>query len=320
MPAGEPDYIFWGGAGVQAPPYPATGAQLASFACQGDEAAIHGLIERTLNAATSPGRFQTLLGPGVLLAALTADAIGSSTPPFSHWGTISETDVGFWLLVTDTTVPLSAYWFPIYLYVDNWIALAGGREVWGFPKALATIAAPEGVIGGPISVSTLALQTYAPGSRAAMAEIFSLTPEAPIEMRVSRAGGLHGMMLERAADPAMPGWAGLLLSRLAAAFAPAPPFAAEAASRGWMIFLKQLRDVSSPAAASYRSVVVAEAALSGLPQGFGLLSGGCRLSLADYASQPIASDLGLALGDQPIYPLVWAKMDFTMNLGAPVTS
>ncbi|MBV9747660.1 MAG: acetoacetate decarboxylase family protein [Acetobacteraceae bacterium] len=318
MPAGEPDYIFWGGASVIAQPYAATGAQLASFACQGDEAAIQDLIERTLNAATSPGRFQTLLGPGVLVAALTADAIGSSTPPFSGWGTISETDIGFWLLVTDTTVPLSAYWFPVYLFVDNWIALVGGREVWGFPKVLATITAPGGILSGPIQVSTLALKTHNPATQAAPGEIFSITPEAPMAMKAFRAQGLHGMMLERAEDSALPGWATLLLSRLAAAFAPAPPFAADAATQGAMIFLKQIRDVSSPTAASYQAVVAAKAALIGLPQGIGLLGGGYRLSLADEASQPIASDLGLPLGDQPLYPLIWAKMDFTMELGTPV--
>ena len=318
MPSGEPDYIFFGGAGVEAPPYLASGAQLASFACEGDEAAIQDLIERTLNAATSPGRFQTLLGPGVLLAALTADAIGSTTPPFSGWGTISETDVGFWLLVTDTTIPLSYYWFPVYLYVDNWIALVGGREVWGFPKVLATIAAPDGVSGGPIGVTALALKTLDPGTKAAPGEIFSITPEAPAQAAKTHAGGagLVGLLLERAADPALPGWTGPLLASLAAAF---DPIASGSASQGAMIFLKQFRDMSSPTAASYRSVVTAKAVVSGLPRGFGFLTGGYTLSLADYASQPIAADLGLPLGGQPLFPLIWAEMDFVMELGAPVT-
>lgn len=317
MPSPQPDYIFWGGSGVPAPPYPIGGAQLASFACQGNEAAIQDLIERTLNAATSPGRFLTLLGPGVLLAALAADRVGSATPPFSGWGTSSETDIGFWLLVTDTAAPLSAYWFPVYLYVDNWVALVGGREVWGFPKALATIEAPGGILGGPIHVSTLALQTYAPGSHAAVGEIFAITPEPSAAVEAPRAGGsIHRMMLERIEDPALPVWAVPALASLAAAFDPTP--AAAAAPRGAMIFLKQVRDVASPAAASLRSVAAARATLSGPPQGVGWLSGGYRLSLADYASQPIAGDLGLALGDQPLYPLVWAKMDFTMELGAPV--
>lgn len=317
MSLGEPDYIFWGGAGVPAPPYACDGAQFASFVCQGDEAAIQGLIERTLNAATKPGRFQTLLGPGVLLAALTADRVGSLTPPFSGWGTMNETDIGFWLLVTDTTVSLSAYWFPAYLFVDTWVALIGGREVWGFPKALATVEAPGGVLGGPISVSTLALRTYAPGSRAAMGEIFAITPEPSAAVEAPRAGdSVHRMMLERIEDPALPVWAAPALASLAAVFDPA--VAAAPTPRGAMLFLKQVRDAASPTAASVRSVVAAKASLSGPPQGFGILSGGYRLSLADYASQPIAGDLGLTLGDQPLHPLVWAKMDFTMELGAPV--
>jgi hypothetical protein len=317
MPSGEPGYIFFGGAGVQAPPYPCRGAQLASFACQGDETAIQGLIERTLNAATSPGRFRTLLGPGVLIAALEADAIGSSTPPFSSWGTISETDVGFWLLVTDSTVALSAYWFPVYLYVDNWMALVGGREVWGFPKALATIEAPSGVIGGPISVTTLALKTLSPGTRAVPGEIFRITPEPSAHVEESRLeGGPHTMMLERAADPALPKWTAPALANFASAF---NPIASESASRTGMIFLKQVRDPSSPTAVSDRSVVAAKPTLSGLPRGVGVLSGGYRLSLADYASQPISHDLGLKLGDQALFPLVWAKLDFVMGLGASLT-
>jgi hypothetical protein len=315
MPAGEPDYLFWGGSSLPGPPYSCSGARLASFCCQGNAASIQDLVERTLNAATSPGRFRSLLGPGVIVNAVAIDAVGSLTPPFSGWGTMSETDVGFWLLVTDTAAPLSAFWFPVYLYVDNWIALAGGREVWGFPKILATIKAPGGVTAGPISVSTFAMKTLTPGASAATAEIFRITPEAAVQADAAGAGGVLAMVRALVAKPALPAWATPILTSLAIALDTA---AGAFSSEGGMIFLKQVRDPGSPTAASYRAVVAARAALSGLPRGFGFLGGGYRLSLADYASQPIASDLGLPLGDQPLFPLFWAEADLIIELGTPI--
>jgi len=176
MPADQADYIYYGGAALPAPPFVCDRARFMSLPCAGEAAAIQAFVDRTLNAATTSGRYG-ILSNYVFLAIMAADAVGSATPPFSDFGTMAEIDAGFWIPVTDTLIASSVFWYPAYLFVDNWLAVVGGREIWGFPKAWAQIdAEPGDPRDGTIAVSTLAMKTLQPGTRAAMAEIFRLTP------------------------------------------------------------------------------------------------------------------------------------------------
>jgi hypothetical protein len=84
-----------------------------------------------------------------------------------------------------------------------------------------------------------------------------------------------------------------------------------------MIFLKQFRDASSTTAAGYRSVVVADSTVTAL-LGTPSVKGAHCLTLNDFASQPIAADLGLAIGDQTLPFALCAELDFTVGLGVAV--
>lgn len=310
MPASEADYIYYGGAALPAPPF-SHHARFMSLPCAGNSAAIQNFVDRTLNAATSPGRY-LILSKYVFLALMAADSVTSVTPPFSSDGTMEETDIGFWIPVTDTRQPYSIFWYPAYLFVDNWVALVGGREIWGFPKAWAAIeASAQDPRDGTIAVSTLAIKTLQPSSRAAKAEIFRLTPGTS----VSRGGEtVRGESLASAIARQLDGAVfleliGVMTRVFEAGRSPLPGSP--------MILLKQVRDASSTTAAGYQAVITADARITAVLDGPSLKGEHC-LTLNDFASQPIAADLGLAIGDQTLPFALCVTINFTLGLGVPV--
>lgn len=311
MPAGEAEYIYYGGAALPAPPYCCDQALFMSLPCAGDSAAIQNFVDRTLNAATSPGRYR-ILSKYVFLAIMAAEATGSVTPPFCDQGVMAETDIGFWIPVTDTRRAFSVFWYPAYLFVDNWLAVVGGREVWGFPKALATIGISGGdPRDGAIAVSTLAVKTLQPKARAAVAEIFRLTPGPTV-----RAGG-EPVGEERLAVAIARLLAGELFLELVGVMTRLLEADRAGIPGAPMILLKQVRDAGSATAAGYRSVITADTTITAV-LGSPSLKGAHCLTLNDYASQPIAADLGLAVGDQTLPFALCATINFTLGLGTPV--
>jgi Acetoacetate decarboxylase (ADC) len=310
MPPSQADYIYYGGAALPPPPYTCNQTRFMALPCAGDRDRIQKFIERTLNAASSPGRYSTI-SSYVFLAIVATEASGSATPPFSGYGIMSETDIGFWIPVTDKLDPFSILWYPAYLFVDNWMAVIGGREIWGFPKAWADIkASPRDPRDGIISVSTLALKTLEPNARAEMAEIFRLAPGVappPTRNTIAGAGLIAALtdLLDRALF--------LELIQLMKQLSENSRFTAGSP----MIFLKQIRDAASTTAAAYRAVITANATMTAL-LGPPSLKGEHCLTLNDFASQPIAADLGLAIGDQTLPFAICADIDFTMELARPV--
>jgi hypothetical protein len=307
----SPNYAFFGGATIPAPPYICTGATLTSFVARGDETAIKTYLANSLNAITTPNRFIPVLGPLVFILKIDCGALTSTTPPFSGFGTTAETDIGFWLLIADTANHGTLYWYPAYLFVDNWLALIAGREVWGFPKTLCTLTeTPDN--NGTLSVATLALKSETLSDKAVLAEIFSISPiPAQHESLLEElGGGLLALIAACAAKLEAPAWAPNLLQDLAQLF-PVPKF-------GGFLLIKQFRDAASPTAACYQSLIAVLPTLNGLPKQGGASGTMCQLTLQTYASQPIAQDLGLKPGPQDALALFWATFDFGLGFGTLV--
>jgi hypothetical protein len=304
MPLSAPDYIFFGGSSIPPPPFTCAQVQFFSLFFAGDLAAMQNLVDRTLNAATSPQRYCTILDV-VFFGVMASQMVGSATPPYNGYGTMAENDVGFWILVQDTRTG-AYYMFAPYLYVDNTAAVIGGREVWGFQKIPADMQImPADPSQAVITVSTLAVPQFAPNARFATAEIFRLTPGANATKTQVRNGEKLATALRRPQRPALSDDSFQLMQTLLENAS--GPFLAP------MIFLKQLRDAASISATCYQSVIIANATTTTLRRQ-GVLAGDYPLKLADYASQPIAGDLGLTLGDQTSNSGIWFDLDFTMEL------
>ncbi len=87
-----------------------------------------------------------------------------------------------------------------------------------------------------------------------------------------------------------------------------------------LIFLKQFRDVSCPTKACYQAIVEAPLSVDPLGAVYEQLDPSLfKLTVSDWDSHPIASDLGVVAG-QPITPQLafHAKFDFDIQLGTEI--
>jgi hypothetical protein len=305
-------YAYFGGAGLPAAPYSSKGAHLWAFLVKGDKSAIEDFLARSLNAVGGAGRFVPVLGEYVFLLRLDAGTLSSMVPEFARFGGMAEQDIGFWILVRDT-VANEMYWYPAYLYVDNWLAFAAGREVWGFPKTMAGI----DMSGDAMRIATLAAKIFAPETMWAEAEIFNVAPlptEGPLVSDVVD-GLVEGVLGVLGQEPGPVLWAAEAVGKLIEMMPHGPGLLP---GFGGMVFLKQIRDPASSTGTTTQNIVAMMPGLLGLPTAAGRLSGPCTLTLGDYASQPISHDLGLAVGAQDAYPLMWVSFSFSITLGSVV--
>ena len=134
-----PRYIFRYGDLVAPPPVGIDVRRLYTFALQAHPARLRRLCNRYLNH----GIKQYLpLGPLVILYC-------AEMNNNLDIGSCSELDFGFWVPVVgghfegSTFVPEDIHTFTPYLWVDNDVALIGGRSVFGFPKHTARMRLPQ---------------------------------------------------------------------------------------------------------------------------------------------------------------------------------
>jgi uncharacterized protein with NAD-binding domain and iron-sulfur cluster len=329
LPVARPRYIERGGEQVFRQPLVLYGASLNAFMLDADMTALEKLCDERLNGpAAGRLRYIPLTSKVALVFANIAKA-SSTDPHDAVKGWIPEIDVAFWipLLVTEPDgrggweVRDVRWWLP-YVFVDNAWAMATGREIYGFAKQLGEFNIPSDAEHGAYTVSTTVLDPFHPDTRARMRQIVSVrkndsgsTGIAKIFDELGDAGGelirtvFDGkesleVLVRRGVDPIKLPLN--LLDYLKDGKAP-------------MVFLKQFRAAGDPTRACYQRLIHAAANI--IDDGFdggGLMLGDYTLTLADFASQPIARDLGLKVGDNHIDDAYWVKFSFVMEEGTEV--
>jgi hypothetical protein len=283
-------YVARGGEQVFAPPFLQKGTRLTAFAVEADPSALQRTCDRLLNEPAGGAVSYRALGRHVLFVHAPIASTQSTRAPDHDLGWTPETDVAFWMLVGagreregQWTLERLAWLLP-YVWVDVPVTMATGREVYGYPKEMAWLTypdAPDAVL--PFELATLVLPTHTPETELVRRPL----------IRVERVGTGHGRG-PRFADVAtaldqfreavtLPRvdwhfWAHLIESLLRREVP--------------MVFLKQFRDAVDPSRACYQAILESPARIEGLPYGWPLL-GSHRITLHDYASHPIARDLGL---------------------------
>src|SRR5262249_40315273 len=126
------------------------------------------------------------LGGHVMLTLADIKSISSLDPAHVGIGHSGETDVVFW-------IPAGAYvdgvldrleFFIAYIWVTTGYALAPGREVFGFPKALAWVQLPQSPEDpGPLWTETMVIPQFAPESALERRRVFTLERPAGLASR-----------------------------------------------------------------------------------------------------------------------------------------
>ena len=291
-----PSYVARGGAQTFAAPFRQTGTDLSGWLMPADGDALQALVDRDLNGPMggAAGLTYRAMMPSVLLAIAPIEATRSMTPPDDGYGYTPETDVAFWMLVGrgrtegDRWVLEQLLWYLPYVWVDVPTTVATGREVYGYPKELAYLTWPSGDDDPLVlAAETYVLPTHTPDTKLVRRPILDVrkTGESAsvaerIESFLSIGDALAHLGVRAIEHPdAAIDVAGILTKDLLKLEVP-------------MVFLKQFRDVVEANAACYQAILESPARVEGLPLGWPTFDE-VAITLHDYASHPVATDLGL---------------------------
>lgn len=318
----KPEYIFRDGGMIFAPPYLQADAFLSGWLVPSDKAAQQALLDRTVNRALAGGslRYHAVF-PRLMLSFADIRQVSSLDPQHRDFGYVTEKDVTIWFLAAAKqghTIQ-RLVWFLPYIWVDNPLAVVVGREVFGFPKQLASMHIPgDPRDGGPFFAKAPALATYQASSEAVTRPLLDLGPSdreaAQGEVELSE-GELERLASffpsESQPESNQEGLfasAGNLVSQ----------FVSNLRRRALpILFLKQFPDATTPGRACYQRVVEAPASITALDK-IGIMPGSWSAELYSHASHQLHQNLGVSPGRLELGRGLYLKYSFSMDMGVEI--
>lgn len=310
--AGPPPYVEFGGLDTFPGPYACRDTELWSFMVNADEDKLQRLIDKVFNEPAMGEMRFAALGPFVMLSLGDIHHVVPETPPFNSMGSVDETQVAFWVPTVEVEEHdgrLRAkrfFMFTSYIWVNNALSMATGREVYGWPKSMGRITLPDG------DARAFALDCYGlnfgPGQMPSFLPLLEMTPTGN---KGASAGSVGTTLLDLAKalyttyEDATDGHIDLTwdvgLNLLDSAVSSAVP----------ELYLKQIRDIESGTAAAYQAICASRAITQKLH--FDGLSDEYRLTLHHIDSHPVGADLGIE--DQDLTVGFKVSMDFLQDVG-----
>lgn len=304
-----PAYITRGGEQTYPPPFSALGTGLFAFAVQADREVLQARIcDRYLNAPLGGRqRFVPALSQAFFIFN-TTEALRSQAPGWETRGWFPEQEAAVWLLLADRETE-RLFWFHPYMLVDNPYALCMGREIYGFPKAMAWFDMPVGP-DAPLhaGVETVAVKDFELTTEGLRAPLFGVRqvsgagdspPVAGIEemaalvRQLVQMAGVDGHWFEGL------GLTARLMDDLLHLRMP-------------MVFLKQIRDGLDATRCCYQAIQEVNAQLTKF-HAARIYAQKYELDINDLASHPIRAELGLPAGAIPVAFAFWMRFDFTIG-------
>lgn len=268
------------------------------FFLKGQQSRLKALCDTFLNEPSGGAVDYRPRLPFVMLTFQSVGRLSSAAEGFQDWGYTSQREATFWIAVSDykkhgadercKKVEL----FVPYIYSDNPWAVAGGRELYGFPKQQSTVLMPgAGPGASAFEIQTLAYRSFGRDCQAQLSRVLTLEHADGAPFAQGEPGwSLGDELLQRL---------GVLRDELGQLL----DFNFEIGSQVIdfllrpslsMVFLKQFREVGNPTGACYQALVGAEADQIEL-RSLRLLLRRFRLRIESLATQPIAETLGLEL-------------------------
>ncbi len=296
----QPAYVEYGARMTVPPPFVTREGRLHGLALEGDRERIDALCERMFNVPAAGAVEYRPLSNHVLLLVGSFGHVASLAPGFDALGSVEETQLSLW-------VPLAAghrdgeefvadrlCMAVPYIFVDNPMSMAGGREDLGYPKSMARFD-PSSGFGELVQVQTFG-GDFAPGNRAAWVPVLELAHASANGGAVAAAEETAQAAWHAAEDLARH----LLRHGESGDSQHAQPDMAlfkDLAGdllhkRARQVFLKQFRDAEAVGGACYRAVV--EAPIQVTSANWRPSPHEWQVTVHPIASHPIAGDLGLS--------------------------
>ncbi|MEM7457991.1 MAG: acetoacetate decarboxylase family protein [Pseudomonadota bacterium] len=164
------------------PPYIGEDALLQGGWIDSSQGAIQSYLDRSINrVAPEHFRAKSVLS-SLLMTSLFVKKMRSGHPTGRVWGFVPEADISIWALAYAGPLNNSAawelYWVPVYMFVDDPAAVAGGREIFGFPKMYGSIAREDNDPSDyGLSVKVAAFKDFGQDVEAEQVEILKIDPQ-----------------------------------------------------------------------------------------------------------------------------------------------
>ncbi len=315
-----PTYVRRGGDQSFSAPFEFKNVDAFAFHLSAPSIALQRLVDAHLNDPTN-GRLSYWAPFSSLMLVFSHIAQSRPTlPPASEYGWLPEKNMAIWipLIAMERTSsgipwPRALLWYQPYIMVDQAWALTSGREVYGFPKALAEVNIPGyGTNETAFSVKTLAVQTPDPSVEVPRLELLRVhDPTNGVllrgkEFRNSQALDLIDDMIPKVLTPPD----NLRYEGKSMTFALDQLISFTDISS---VFLKQFRDAGVGSQACYQSIVEADAR----PQFLGgsILSNRFEVHDDVAITHPFLTDFGWSTFPRNVSHAWHVKFDFTMQPG-----
>lgn len=329
-----PSYVEHGGEIACRHPADAINARMYGFVLEADQKLLDAFCRRCFNEPTGNTENWAAASRHVLLNFVDIPTMGSTDLLDRQLGVCHEKEAAIWFPIVDRKRDRFAWAIP-YMFVDSGLAMAGGREVYGFPKQLGTIEIPcDEKTPATLSLDTVTLRTHAPDSVATNSRVVTVErPGAPLPLTPAWADPLAAFKeVLRAGASAPPEALGGTNATLEVLFdwlqrqlpiegggfhnvAPELLFFRQLIAENIpMVLLKQFRDAHQQGAACYQAVVEVGNAVLETRSG-GMLPNDYTVRIEQLDGEPISRELGLPPG--PVRPLAafWLEFDFLVHLG-----
>jgi hypothetical protein len=323
-----PAYVEHGGEIACRHPADAINSRMYGFVLQADRACLDAYCDRCFNAPTGGEERWRPISDQVLLNFVDIPTMGSTDTGDVELGVTHEREAAIWFPVYEPRRRVVAWAIP-YMFVDSGLALAGGREVYGFPKQLGTLEIPRGPNApAELRLNTVTFDTYGPDSEADDHRVVTVTrPGGDVPLSSAGSEPRHALddvihAMGAAAEPKLAtgdvlGWLGDLLREGLDALDDVVPdllfFGHLVEEHAPMLLLKQFRDAHVPGAACYQALVLVDLKVLEFRDG-GLLPDDYDVTLNRLDGEPVSRELGVADAGRPRVAF-WLDFDFLVELG-----
>jgi hypothetical protein len=299
------------------PPYTCSNVLMFGFVLEGDKDRLNAFLSPMMDIPHNNIIRFTAISHYLLLTFTHMPKVVSGLPV----GWMTETEVTLWILTCGmrkvgpvwTPDPTQLSFMVPYIWVDNPISIAGGREIYGFPKQWGTVQMPTTYdISNPapipsMSLDALAIKTFHPETQAQVQRLMDITctADSSVDPTVWRSAddafkGISRVMLSQ-----QPTWKPIspLIDSLRMSFIKTVP----------IVFFKQFRAVGNSQDACFQAISKVAVEVDWNAFQGGLLPGQYQLSIQELASQPLDQHLGIT-NQTPLLQF-WVQMNMTFGFG-----
>ena len=356
VPEHLPDYVELNGRQVWRAPYTARNSKVFGFVMPADRIAIEALLQKALVEPAGNAVDYRCAHDHVLFTFADIEEMASGEPPDDGRGHMRERELSIWCLAADMHAPGRLVWYLPYVFTDTGQTVATGREVYGYPKQMGAFSRgyPAKLeVGGATTVRALSIDPFSADQPAELRAMVSVNRRQlmPHESEVVPIGAtlldefqnLFPGELEATADlpfgprppakavitradapppprtPPVPPWVRRVLDAFGGKALSIDSFdlVVAMANNPTLVFLKQFRDASCTTKACYQAIIEAPLAVRVTQSWYTPLKADLfEVTVEDWASHPIASDLGITTR-KPVHAFR-ATLDFDIQLGHEV--